>query len=361
MRGWSPTARRSGVGGLSVLLRRRDWAEAEGDVLRSALRPFLDDPDPVVRWFLARVVHLVERDPESALELIQARLAVEKDFENGGTLLACLGRYAAEHPEQVDRLLYDAAFGSWLDAFDDDDAQVDYAFADGFVEITLYLALVRKTAHARSLAQSWFEEPWDFKVCDRAIILTRRFLNDGGAEVRSGAFALLLLATKAAERRRAVSDSSSEEFRKAYEVVSSVCTTVHLVSDDVQDRRGHDAPAPADYLRNALPVFWAASAFREPSIVHDIVQTLAHLAPQDPAETLRCLRGVVDRGDPYSYDSLAQEATTALCARYLSEFWKDIADDDTLLTALREVLTVFVIAGHPPAIDLSRRLGDAFR
>lgn len=361
MRGWSPTARRSGVGGLSVLLRRRDWAEAEGDVLRSALRPFLDDPDPVVRWFLARVVHLVERDPESALELIQARLAVEKDFENGGTLLACLGRYAAEHPEQVDRLLYDAAFGFWLDAFDDDDVQVDYAFADGFVEITLYLALVRKTAHARSLAQSWFEEPFESKVCDRAIILIRRFLIDGGAEVRSGASALLMFALETADQVRTMADPASDEFQKAYEVVSSVCTTVHLASGAVQGKHGQDSPPPPGYLKLALPMFHKASAFRAPPIVHDIVQTLAHLAPQDPVETLRCLRGVVDRGDPYSYDSLAQEATTALCARYLSEFWEDIAADDTLLTALREVLTVFVVAGHPPAIDLSRRLGEAFR
>ncbi|USY22503.1 hypothetical protein NE857_13345 [Nocardiopsis exhalans] len=95
--------------------------------------------------------------------------------------------------------------------------------------------------------------------------------------------------------------------------------------------------------------------------MHDVVQTLAHVAPQGPGATLLCLRGVVDRGDPYSYDSLAQEATTDLCARYLSEFWENIADDDNLLTALREVLTVFVVAGHPPAIDLSRQLGEAFR
>lgn len=38
-----------------------------------------------------------------------------------------------------------------------------------------------------------------------------------------------------------------------------------------------------------------------------------------------------------------------------------LAEGGFLLTALREVLTVFVVAGHPPAIDLSRKLGNAFR
>ena len=344
-----------------LLLKREDWKASEGEVLKPMVRDYLADPDPPCRYFAASALHLIERDSAQTIGLMRARLCEETDFEVGGTLVAQLERFVTTHPELLDEVLYDAAFEPWLQPFEAVNSQANHTFVRGFVRLVLHLALANRTPNAVSLAQSWFEEPWDSKVCDRAIILIRRFLADDVAEVRSGAFTLLLLATKAAELRRAVSDSSSEEFRKAYEVVSSVCTTVHLASGDAQGRRGHDAPAPADYLRNALPVFWAASAFREPSIVHDIVRTLAHLASQDPAETLRCLRAVVDRGDPYSYDTLAQEATTGLCARYLSEFWEDIADDDDLLTALREVLTAFVVAGHPPAIDLSRRLGNAFR
>lgn len=361
MMGWSPTARRAGAGGLTVLLRREDWNKAEGGRLRSILSPFLNDPDPVVRWFLAQVVHLVERDPESTLELIRERLAVEEDFEVGGTLLGLLGRFTHEYPEQVDRLLYDAAFASWLDAFDDDDTQVDYAFADGFVEITLYLALVRERAHACSLVQSWFEEPWESNVCGRATILIRDYLTDDVAEVRSGAFALLLLTAEAAERRRVTSDQASEEFQQAFEAVANVCTTIYHGSGAFRHQRGQGTPPPVDYLENVLPVFRAASAFREPSIVHDAVRTLVYVAQQDPGAALLCLRGLVDRGDPYSYDPLAKKATTDLCARYLSEFWENIADDEGLLTALRETLSVFVAAGHAPAIDLSRRLGNAFR
>lgn len=361
MRSWSRTARRGGIGGLTTLLQREDWNTAKGDVLRPTLHRYLDDIDPVNRWSAARVVHLVERDPEAALELIRRRLAVEEDFEVGGTLLALLGRFVSEHPELVDQLVYDAAFGPWRDAFDDEDSQVDYAFADGFVDLVLFLALTKGMPNARSLAQSWFEDPLESRVCDRAVTLARRYLTDGGPETRSGVFALLLLAMTAAEQARITADPESAEFREAFQVVSSVCSNVHLASGAFQNKHGQESLPPEGYLEHALPVFQKASAFREPSIVHDVVQTLAHLAPQDPKAALRCLRGIVDKDDPYSYDSLAQKATTDLCARYLAEFWKYIADDDALLTALREVLTFFVAAGHSSAIDLSLKLGEAFR
>ncbi|GAA1467175.1 hypothetical protein NE857_13330 [Nocardiopsis exhalans] len=169
----------------------------EGGRLRALLRPFLDDADPVNRCSTADAVHLVEHDLETVLELIRQRLSVEEDFEVGGTLLVSLGRFASEYPELVDQLVYDAAFGSWREAFDEEGSQVDYGFADGFVVLVLYLALKKRTANALSLAQFWFEEPFESRMCDRAIIKVRRFLTDCDEDVRSAALAVTVQVSRA--------------------------------------------------------------------------------------------------------------------------------------------------------------------
>lgn len=361
MRAWTPTARRGGAAGLSTLLRREEWIDSEGERLRSILGNGLSDPDPVCRWTAANVLPLLERDPFTALGLIRERLRGEEDFEVGATLVAQLRHFVAEYPDLVDEILYDASFEAWRRPFDDEDSQADYAFADGFVMIVLHLALVVGTPHARSMARSWFEEPWESRMCERAIILLRDFLARGDAEVRSSAFALLLLAAEAAEQVCSAVAPAAEEVTRANQVMESICSTVHLASGAFREQGDQNVPPPRGYLESALPFVQRFLACREPEMVHDIVETLAHLASQGPGPVLLCLRDVVEQTEGETYAYLAEEATTSLCARYLSEFWEDIVGDDDLLTALREVLSAFVLAGWASAIELSRRLGDAFR
>ncbi|CAL9387985.1 hypothetical protein SUDANB121_01206 [Nocardiopsis dassonvillei] len=358
---WSNTSRRNAVEGLAVLLGCDAWRSAEGERLRADLFPFSADRDDACRLFAAQVASLLDPDPARALDMIHRRLKEEPVFEVGGTLAVQLGRFVNEFPSLVDQVVYDAAFGPWLEPLDDEGAQVDIMFIDGFVQIVLFLALHRGTPNARSLASSWFGEPTESQVCDRALLLVRDFLAGGDAEVRERAAGLLLTATAAVERLRLEAEPGSEELRKAFLTASEICTTVHLAAEGHRDPHTRVSEPPEGLLSHVLPILRGLTGFREPSIVHDIVKTLACLAPQDPRAVLGCLRGTVHVGDPYAYDSLAQRETIALCARYLAEFWEDIMDEPDSLTALREVIGVFVHAGWPEAIGLSRRLGEAFR
>ncbi|MEU1898464.1 hypothetical protein ABZ512_08790 [Nocardiopsis dassonvillei] len=361
MMSWSPTTRRNGVDGLASLLHREDWRFAEGEHLRSILRPFLDDSDKVCRLGAAGAAHLLDPDPGKALDLIRSRLGEEEVLEIGGTLAVRLGAFVNDHTDLVDQVVYDAAFGPWLRSIDEDDEQTDVMFVDGFVQIVLLVALRDRRPNALSLAQSWFEDPGDSSTCDRALILVRDFLTWDDIRVRERAFGLLLLAAEAAENTRSTVDTDSDEFGKAFLTANEISTTVYLASGAFQEEQGKSTLPSPGFCASALPVLRRISGFRAPAIVHHIVETLAHLAPEDPGAVLLCLRGAIDRNDPYSFDSLAEQATTRLCARYLSEFWEDIVNDEECLTALREVLGAFVHAGWPSAIELSNRLGDAFR
>ncbi|MFD6095190.1 hypothetical protein ACFVWN_08805 [Nocardiopsis flavescens] len=309
----------------------------------------------------AQVSHLLDPDPVRALDLIHARLKEETVFGIGGILAARLRCFAGAYPDLVDQVVHDAALGPWLEPSDDEGAHVDGLALNGFIGVVLFLALCEDTPNARALAGSWFEEPTASRICHRALLRVKGFLIDDDAKVRERAAALLLTAATAAEEIRVSAEPDSEGLGKAFSVASKICATVRRSCENHRARSTRVSGPPEGVLADVLPILSELSRFREPSIVHDAVQTFAVLAPQDPRAVLGCLRGMVDVGDPYAYDSLAQEATIALCARYLAEFWEDVMDVPDSLTALREVIGVFVRAGWPEAIGLSRRLGEAFR
>lgn len=229
MMSWSPTTRRNGVEGLASLLRREDWRSVEGDCLRIALLPFLGDADEICRWFAARVVHLLDPDPVVAIDLIRTRLEAESELEVGGTLVARLSVFTNDHASLVDQILYDAAFAPWL-LLDESAAKVNARAADDFVQLVLNLALRDQRPHACSLAQSWFEDPADSFVCDRALTRIRSFLTCNDTGVRKRAFALLLLAAETAENTRTTAATDSEEFEKAFLTADQIATTIYLGS-----------------------------------------------------------------------------------------------------------------------------------
>jgi hypothetical protein len=63
----------------------------------------------------------------------------------------------------------------------------------------------------------------------------------------------------------------------------------------------------------------------------------------------------------YAYEPLAIGLIVGLVQRYLAEKRDLVTTDEEVLTALRELIEVFVRAGWPEAITLAYQLPDAFR
>ena len=66
-------------------------------------------------------------------------------------------------------------------------------------------------------------------------------------------------------------------------------------------------------------------------------------------------------GQGYQYESMAVDLIVSLIQRYLADYRNLVTTDEEALTALRELIEVFVRAGWPSAITLAYQLPDAFR
>lgn len=354
---WSVAARRTGALGLAILLARRDLhADAERGI-RDALRPLLNDPDEGCRSCAAEVAHLLVPDPVSALSLIKGQLQTEESPEVGGNLAESLGAFVAEHGAQVDEALYEATFGPWLTTVHEG-AKVDLRYLGPYIRITLHRALNKQSTKALSLAEYWCTDPTETVLAGRAVQLIEPFLSSSRTETRQQAFALMQTAAASVERIRG---SEPDRQADASHVAGSIASAIRDASGAPATRRSEPSMPPPGFCALALPVLDKLSAFRDPMTVHGALRTLAHLASEDPAGTLTVLHRLIDRDEHYGFDLLAEQATMALCGRYLSEFRDVVLAEDHLLSALREVIAALVHAGWPSAIDLSYRLSDAFR
>lgn len=120
-------------------------------------------------------------------------------------------------------------------------------------------------------------------------------------------------------------------------------------------------PAADGFATEAFRVIEILTEFREPTIVHHVVQTLAHVAPADPRAAFLLVERAISAGDAYTFDKMAADETVTLIARYLADFREIVATDADALDAVRRVLDALVRVGWPEAVSLSYRLGEAFR
>jgi len=63
----------------------------------------------------------------------------------------------------------------------------------------------------------------------------------------------------------------------------------------------------------------------------------------------------------YQYESMAVDLIVGLIQHYLADHRNLVTTDEEALTAVRELVEVFVRAGWPSAITLAYQLPDAFR
>ncbi len=394
---WTSTPVTEAIQGLRGLLEDPAWqASAHAPVIRAALRQHLGDHDPVTRTLAAQALHLIEPDGEQRLELARQRLLAEPHPHVRAVLFVQLGWLVGRDAAAVDRLVAELAdSGQWplaasapagapraVDGRDAADSQDDAIVKGELLEVAasllLLLAVRYEQPAAASIINRWFSHPLDdseafhqaaFQLRAMGMLATDR----EGDTVAAKAFALLREATEeivtTVEAQLAGGQRDNDVWNSALRLADTVADQLYAASGALQERQATaseqqlepSSRANTDLFSLAMPLLEQLARVHHPRITHRLVETLAHLAEHDPKRVLLAVHRAVAPGQGYQYESMAVDLIVSLIQRYLADYRNLVTTDEEALTALRELIEVFVRAGWPSAITLAYQLPDAFR
>lgn len=365
MKFWSLTPNREAVRALADLWERPEWrSSTHAAAIHAILSGMLDSSDELNRLHATHVARLLAAGDDSALELLRARLLTEQEPHIAAALLGQLYTFRDSHSMVVDGTITPVAQTQlWKGILAGTERELELTAVLGmFIRFVLYLALRHQTPEAAALARQWFTSPASSEVARQAVGGMRDWiaLPPERASERKLAFELLRLSIAQLVHIRDTAHDHDTR-RGALRTADAIAHNLYFASG--AHATNGDAPKTPDraFAEEAFETLRLLSAFKSPSTVHPIVQTLNHLASFDPRRAFLLVNETITTGDAYTYDSLAAEETTSLIERYFAEFRDHVITDSELLTAIRDVLHAFVEAGWPCAITLAYDLSDAFR
>jgi hypothetical protein len=397
--GWTITPVTEALQALHGLLKDPGWqASRHAPRIRAALRQQLTDPHPVNRMLAAQALQLIEPAGPSRLALARQRLLTEPDAHIRAVLVFQLMSLGAEHAAAVDGLVAELdSSGSWPFAStspahgattadeqsaveNDDDTLANQELVQATVLLVLRLAIQHQQAAAIRIVHRWFTDPVDHADLVHAAVDQLRKLGvlvpDREDSTATGtAFALLSEATgqlaTMIEAQRSGQERDDAVLRTALELADTVVDQLYFASGAFGERRtatsgpqeqaGSSSPTGTAFFDLAMPLLDQLAQIHHPRITHRLVETLAHLAEYDPKRVLLTVHRAVPPGEDYTYEPLAVGLIVRLVQRYLAENRELVTTDEDVLTALRELIEVFVRAGWPEAITLAYQLPNAFR
>jgi hypothetical protein len=244
--------------------------------------------------------------------------------------------------------------------------------------LLLRLAVRHEQPAAAGIINRWFSHPLDhaeafhqaaFQLRAMGMLATDR----EGDSVAAKAFALLRVATDeivaTVQAQLAGGERDNDVWKSALRLADTVADQLYAASEALQDRQATaseqqlepSSRASTELFRLAMPLLQQLARVHHPRITHRLVETLAHLAEHDPKRVLLAVHRAVAPGQGYQYESMAVDLIISLIQRYLADYRDLVTTDEEVLTALRELIEVFVRAGWPSAITLAYQLPDAFR
>jgi hypothetical protein len=248
------------------------------------------------------------------------------------------------------------------------------------VLLVLRLAIQHQQASAIRIVHRWFTDPVDHADLVHTAADQLRNLGvlvpDREDSTAAGmAFALLSEATSqlatVIEAQRSSQERDDAVLRTALELADTVVDQLYFASGAFGERRKaasgpqeqavSASPTSRAFFDLAMPLLDQLAQIHHPRITHRLVETLAYLAEYDPKRVLLTVHHAVPPGGDYAYEPLAVDLIVGLVERYLAENRDLVTTDEEALTALRELIEVFVRAGWPQAITLACQLPDAFR
>jgi hypothetical protein len=397
---WTSTPVTEAIQGLRGLLESPAWQACQhAPVIRAALRQHLDDPDQVNRMLATQALHLIEPDAEQRLQLIRQQLLAEIHPFIRAILFSQLGPLIPKHAAAIDGVVAElAAKGHWplapptpaavppaADAQNaaEEDADDDLSKRE-LLQVTAQLLLLLAIRHeqptAAGVVHRWFTNPLDdpeafqqgvFELRDMGMLA----IEQEGSPVAVKAFDLLRQATDqlvaAVEAQLSAAERDTDALKSALRMANAIVDQLYSASGALDARQATASPgleqaeprshASAAFFTLAMPLLERMTQVHQPGITHQLIETLAHLAEHDPKRVLLAVHRSVPPGQLYEYEPLAVELILNLIQRYLADYRHLVTRDEESLTALRQVLEVFVRAGWPSAIGLAYQLPEAFR
>jgi hypothetical protein len=397
--GWTITPFTEAIQALHGLLKDPGWqASQHAPRIRAALRQQLTDPRPVNRMLAAQALHLIEPAGAPRLALARQRLLAEPDAHIRAVLVFQLVGLVAEHAAAVDGLVAELdSSGFWPFAStssahgaatadeqgaaeNDDDTLASQELVQATVLLVLRLAIRHQQASAIRIVHRWFTDPVDnadlvHTAADQLRNLGVLVPDREDSTATGTAFALLSEATSqlatVIEAQRSSQERDDAVLRTALELADTVVDQLYFASGAFEERRtaasgpqeqaGSSPPTSRAFFDLAMPLLDQLAHIHHPRITHRLVETLAYLAEHNPKRVLLTVHRAVPPGEDYAYEPLAVDLIVRLVQRYLAEHRDLVTTDEEALTALRELIEVFVRAGWPQAITLAYQLPDAFR
>jgi hypothetical protein len=396
---WTSTPVTEAIQGLRGLLESPAWqASQHAPMIRAGLRHRLDDPDQVNRMLATQAIHLIEPDADQRLQLIRQQLLTEPHPFIRAILFSQLGPLVPKHAAAIDGLVAELAAKGHCPlapltpavvppaadvqnaAEDADDDLSKRELLQVTAQLLLLLAIRHEQPTAAGVVHRWFTNPLDdseafqqgvFQLRDMGMLA----IEQEGSPVAVKAFGLLGQATDqlvaAVEAQLSAAKRDTDALKSALRMANAVVDQLYSASGALDARQATASPgleqaeprshASAAFFTLAMPLLERMTQVHQPGITHQLIETLAHLAEHDPKRVLLAVHRSVPPGQLYEYEPLAVELIVNLIQRYLADYRHLVTSDEESLTALRQVLEVFVRAGWPSAIALAYQLPEAFR
>lgn len=366
MMSWSPTPARLAVCTLVDLWQQPEWrSSTHGSTIQAVLRDKLVDADDVNRLHAAQVAVLLEQDDEAGFQLVRERLLAELQTDVATVLLLQLATFTESRPADVDVVIATLVCQDpWSGLLREVRHNLDLMDPlEAITSLILSLAIRHRTPAASKLARGWFDAPASSEAARRAVGTIREWiaLPPEQHDERARAFEMLNVAINSLAQLLNTSAGNPDLMKAAYTIVDVIAHDLYFASGAQATGDEQPKPPTQGFAEEAFAALEKLTKFKHPTIIHKIVQTLAHLAPANPAKAFLIVDAAVKPGDRYTYDQLAADETISLIERYFAEFRNTVVTDPELLTAVHSVLHAFVNVGWPAAIALTYRLSDAFR
>ncbi len=162
-------------------------------------------------------------------------------------------------------------------------------------------------------------------------------------------------------------DARKAQVKAAAEILDGVGSQLYFGSGAMQARRSssnhHPSPAAVRLADEAAPIIALLGQVPLPRLTHHLVEFMEHVLEERPSAALLAIRNIVTAGGQaggYQLDKMAVDVTARVVERLLSDH-RGVLQSDDCLSALREVLDVFVDAGWPDAHRLAYGLEHIFR
>lgn len=162
------------------------------------------------------------------------------------------------------------------------------------------------------------------------------------------------------------------ELDRLAQMIDGIGTQLYFASGAFDDKRGKDderlTPAQTTrFWKEAKPLLEKLANETHPHTAYQLVQTLRHLLPCDPetAFKLSAMSIQASAGAGFQHESMAANEVVKLVEQILADhreiFQTRNGHESKALTALLDVLDLFVEAGWPDARRLTHRLEEIYR